>query len=229
MVIIETKVQLHYRYLNLTFGVVVLYGILLYLFCNYSSQNQLFNLITCLITTALLFAGGLMMIKKLTKNIVFSFGEKFSIQITDPKTNVLQEEHQFNYEDIKSCQLSSGSVNTCTLKINLSRGDSFKMILYSEAGDFTEAKKIVGFKVFEQLHRIDPRIAANKPLLATKVGIGAIIFLLILFVTNILVHIVTGETRTLLIGLPISLGMMLPILGMRRKQLSLYYEMMALS
>ncbi len=228
MDIIESKVQLHYRYLNLIFGAFILFGILAYLFCTYNNEGQFVNFIVCLISFVFLFTGSIIFTRKLTKKIVFNFGEKFLIQIFESKTDIVKEEYQFNYTEIKSCFLSSGSPNTCTLKLNFLGAKSLKLILYSKSGEFTKIDNVIGLKIYKKLHSINPGIEPDKPLLMTQIGNGIIGVLLTALLINLVIHITYSNSTALLISLPTTIGLILTIMGTKKKQSALYNLMKSL-
>ncbi|MEO3402566.1 hypothetical protein AAFN85_01590 [Mucilaginibacter sp. CAU 1740] len=172
----------------------------------------------------------LITIKKLTKNIVFKFGEKLFIEIRDIKTNKLREQYLFFYTDISSCELSSGSAKTCTFILNFKNRKKLKLILFSDEGGFTTAKTITGVQIYEKLHSLNAGIIPAKPLLMKGFGSAIIISVIVLLIVNVLVHLLyDGNDHTsLLIGLPTSASLILGTLSVRKKQLDLYNEMTAL-
>ncbi len=129
--LIETNVQLHYRYLYMFFGVFILIIIFIYFFVNYSGVNQITQAITSIGLFALWVGVCIYLIKPLTKKICFLFGENLTIQILDAKNNTVIEEHIYDYNDIKSCLLSSGSPRTATIKLYSLNNNNLRLVLYS--------------------------------------------------------------------------------------------------
>jgi hypothetical protein len=228
---IETKVQLHYRYLYLIFGSLAILFIVALFFLTYIGQGSgtIIYFFVWILALIAWFVYVSIIVKKLTKRLVFIFEKKLSIQIFDLKTGALQEEHQFAYTDIKSCFLSSGSSKTCTFKLNFFDGGNLKLVLYSSEGEFTNAKNIVGLKIFQQLFTINPNIQADKPFFISRNGNIAILLLATLFAVNIITNIIFHfHSNSFLISLPTTISILLMIVVTRKKQQITYNEMNAL-
>jgi hypothetical protein len=222
--VIETKVQLHYRYMLPIFGSLSLPFIIGWLFMD--RANQLSVLIVCVLVFIILMVFLVSLIKRLTKRIVFDFGKIFSIRIFDPKTGELEEEHQYNYAEIRSCFISSGTVKTCTFKLNFLKNRSIKLILYSAEGEFTDTEHTVGFKIFQNLCKQNRNIKPVKPFFTTLAGKILLATIVILFIADLTLYITNGlDPKSFLITLPTTASMLLIVFGTSRRQQRIYDKM----
>ncbi len=122
--------------------------------------------------------------KRFLKTIVFVFNnESLLIQIFNIKTESLEKEYEYNYEDIKACVLSSTSNRTSTIKLYFSQTPKFQCTFLNEKGE-TE-KNNYSLSVFKELHSSNANIELLPPFYASKGGIAALIILTLLLITDI--------------------------------------------
>lgn len=125
--------------------------------------------------------------KRFLKKIVFVFeNESVLVQIFNLKTESLEREYRYNYNDIKSCILSSTSNRTSTIKLYFSKAAKFQCTFINEKGD---TENNYSLSVFRELHLSNANIELSPPFYASKGGIAALIILTLLLITDIIISL----------------------------------------
>jgi len=215
--IIETNVQLHYRYGYVIAGSFVLLFVFFYFFATLINASQLAKLIPCIIIFILYMALLQYVIKRLTKRIRFIFGERFVIQILDKQNGNVIEEHNFDYTDIKSCLLSSGTAEGATFKLYFSNNTSIKFILNADKG-FIENEDRIALNIFNKLYDGNKNIIPHKPLFLRKLGFAWLTAIVLLILVNIIWRIYDGDSSSsFFVTLPTTMGLVFIVIGTRNK------------
>jgi len=227
--IIETRVQLHYRYgwwMAISFCLLL---VLFYFFATLVNANQLFKLLFCIgvfICCMIILA---YLVRKLTKKIRFSFSENFEMQISDIMTNSISEAYKYNYTEIKSCQLSSSTAATATFKLNFTNNESIKFVLYA-GKEVVENEDRVAFGIFEELNKRNAEIMPDKPFFVGVFGTVWIIAIIILLLIDIVLKVSNSLSSAFFMSsLPSAIGLIALVVGTRIKQKKLYDEMIGIA
>jgi hypothetical protein len=225
---IETNVQLYHRHLPLFFGLLAVIGFLLFVLIDYTSINQMVEAVSAIIVIGFWLICLAYFVKKLTKKICFSFGKDFKVQIADPKDNNVIEEHVFDYGDIKSCMLSSGSFRTATCKLYFTNKKSVKFVLYSGEKP-NEREDRIALGVFSGLYNMNNAIVPHKPFLLKPIGYIWLFIIVIWLLLDIVLHTIYKlGSNSFMSTIATTIGLSYILIGTRVNQKKLYNEMLSI-
>ncbi|WDF81196.1 hypothetical protein PQ469_14385 [Mucilaginibacter sp. KACC 22773] len=165
---------------------------------------------------------------KFLKQIKFTFDDEFVLlEIFNYKTEMLEKQHHFKYEDIQSCVLSSTSKKTSTLKLFFQDSTKFQCTFVNEEKikeDTSEMDSNVSLAVFKEIYSFNKQILLNPPFYASKGGITALIILTGLFIAAIVMNIIY-YSKFLPFTLIMGASLYLQIILRRKRDIELFEKL----
>jgi hypothetical protein len=127
------------------------------------------------------------------KRIKFTFYDDFFlVEIFNYKTQALEKEYRYKYEDVESFGMTSNSPKTSTLRVFLSDSSKFECSFSDENDVNTDLDLMegnMGIQVMKRLYAFNKKISLIPPLFATKNGNVALIIFTILFAIDVIITV----------------------------------------